>query len=249
MGLSKPKWEGQRACVFDTEEYEHTHPFNPIYFYDDFLGAWTAVPDVGVLLESGCPWAKVIVKTGGAPTVALVANVENGVAQCALDATGEAQSAFLYMGDDRRFIITQGTVFEARVRVLVLPTSLAEAVWGLAGDTGVPDAITYSAWFTADGSGEIFCETDDNTAGEQSVTSGVTVLATDWKVYRIDFRDVTDIKFFINGSRVASGTTFAYTATGANATLQPFLGCYKAAPDTGLATIKIDYVRIWGNRS
>lgn len=249
MGKTKAKWEGQRACIFDNEEYEHVLPLNPVVFYDDFLGAWTAIPDVdGTGVESGCPWAKKIVKTAGTPTVALVADTANGIAQAALDATSEAQSAFLYMADDRRIIITQGAVFEARVKVSVIPTLVAEAVWGLVGDYAAPDSITYSTFFTADGSGEIFCETDDNTAGEASATSGVTVVNTDWKVYRIDFRDVTSIKFYINGSRVASGTTFAYTATGANATLQPFFGCYKAS-GTGLGTIQIDDVRIWLNRS
>jgi hypothetical protein len=246
MGKTKAKWEGQRACIFDNEEYEHVLPFNPVCFYDDFLGAWTAVPDVAVALESGCEWAKKIV--GAAPpTVALVADTAGGIAQCAMDATSEAQSAFIYMADDRRFIVTQGAVFEARVKVSVLPTLVGEAVWGLAADYDVPDNITYSAWFTADGSGEIFCETDD-TGTDQSATSGVTVLATDWKVYRIDFRDVTDVKFYINGSRVASGTTFPYAGTAANATLQPFLGCYKAS-GAGLGTIQVDYVRIWLNRS
>jgi len=248
MGKSKAKWEGQRACIFDTEEYEHILPLNPVLFYDDFLGAYTAIPAAGAL-ESGCVWADKIVTTLGAPTVALVADAANGIAQCTLDVgQAEAESAFLYWADDRRIIITQGAVFEARVKVSVLPTLDAEAVWGLAGDYGVPDNITYSAWFTADGSGEIFCETDDNTAGEQSVTSGVTVTNTQWKVYRIDFRDVTSIKFYINGSRVAASTTFAYTATGANATLQPFLGLYKAAL-AGDGAIQIDYVRIWQNRS
>ena len=249
MGLSKPKWEGRRACVFDTEEYEHVLPFNPIYFYDDFLGAWTAVPDGDVLIQSGCEWTYKIVAAAGAPTVALVADAAGGIAQCAHDNQNETQSVILYWKDDRRFILTQGLVFETRVKVSVLPTGIAEAVWGLAGDYVAPvDNITYSVWFTADGpSGEIFCEKDDANT-DQSVTSGVTVLATDWKVYRIDCRDITNIKFYINGSQVASATTFPYIATGANATLQPFFGLYKGA-SVDVGTIQIDYVRIWQNRS
>jgi len=121
-------------------------------------------------------------------------------------------------------------------------------VWGLVADySAAPDDITYSVFFTADGSGEIFCESDD-TATDQSATSGVTVTNTQWKVYRIDCRDVTSIKFYINGSRVASSTTFPFAGTGANATLQPYFGCYKAS-GAGLGTIQIDCVRIWQNRS
>jgi len=243
---TKAKWENQRAVLYDTEEYEHVHPLNPIYFYDDFLGAYSVIP-AAAAAESGCPWVKKIV--GAAPpTVALVADAAMGVAQCALLVNAEKEDAGLYMDDDRRFLITQGIVFEARVKTTVIPTDVAEAVWGLVGDwIDGPDNIVYSIFFTADGSGEIFCEKDDANT-DQSATSGVTVTNTQWKVYRIDCRDVTSIKFYINGARVASSTTFPYIATGANATLQPYLGLYKAA-GAGLGTIQIDYVRIWGNRS
>lgn len=243
---TKFKWESQRGVFYDDEEFEHIRPLNPINFYDDFIGAFTVIPAAGAL-ESGCTWAKKIV--GAAPpTVALVANTAQGVAQCALTSASQKQDAGLYWADDRRFLITQGVVFEARVKVSVLPTDVAEAIWGLVGDwADGPDNITYSIFFTADGSGEIFCEKDD-AATDESATSGVTVTTGDWKVYRIDCRDVADIKFFINGARVASGTTFDYTATGANATLQPYLGLYKAS-GSGVGTIQVDYVRIWGNRS
>ena len=247
MERTQAKWEGSRACVFDTEEYEHVLPLNPILFQDDFLGAWTAIPDVGVGLESGCVWAKKTVETLGAPSVAIVANGANGYVQISIDATAEPQGANLYMADDRRFNITQGVVFETRIKGTVDPTLLGEGVWGLVGDWAAPDAITYSVFFTVDGSGEIFCEKDDNDT-DQSATSGVTGVITEWNVFRIDCRDVTDIKFFINGNRVASGTTFPYIATGANATLQPFFAIYKSG-GAGLGTMQVDYVRIWGNRS
>jgi hypothetical protein len=129
------------------------------------------------------------------------------------------------------------------LRISVLPTLNSEAVFGLIGDwaDGL-DAVTYSAFFTADGSGEIFCEVDDN-ATDQSATSGVTALATDWKVYRIDFTDVTNVLFFINGNHVATGTTFTYAAAGANAILQPYAGLYKAS-GAGLGKVLVDYVRL-----
>ena len=57
--------------------------------------------------------------------------------------------------------------------------------------------------------------------------------------------DVTSIKFYIDGVRVAATTTFAFTATGL---VQPYLGLYKS---TGLAvgTIAADYVKLWQKRS
>lgn len=249
MPRSQPKWESQRALVYDSEEGERTFPFNPLYFYEDFIGAYTAIPEVAGE-ESGCNWTKKTNKTLGSPTVAIVGDAANGICQVALDNQNEVQGIFLHMSDDRRFLITNGMSFETRVKVSVLPTGIAEAVWGLAGDYAADiDTITYSVWFSADGSGLIMCEKDD--AGtDQSVTSGVTVTAAQWRVYRIDFRSITDIKFFINNVEVAGATAFPYVATGANATLQPFFGLYKGGAgsvDTG--TLQIDYVRIWANRS
>ncbi|MBA7707638.1 hypothetical protein ES703_116514 [subsurface metagenome] len=130
----------------------------------------------------------------------------------------------------------------------MLPTDVAEAVFGLAvAYVKGPDSPAYRIYFTADGSGELFCESDDN-ATPLSVTSGVTLLATDWAILRIDATDVTGLKFFINGTRVATATAFPYAATGANAILQPYLGLYKAS-GAGVGTIDIDYVKMWQNRS
>ncbi|NIO43781.1 MAG: hypothetical protein GTO41_28665, partial [Burkholderiales bacterium] len=109
------------------------------------------------------------------------------------------------------------------------------------------DAITYSAFFTADGSGAIICEVDDN-ATDSSAASGVTATAAQTKIYRIDFTDVTDVRFYIDGAHVATGTTFPYAATGANAILQPLVGCYKAS-GAGVGTVQCDYQKIWSQRS
>lgn len=240
---TRGKWEGRRAVAFDNEEFEHVKPFNPIYFYDDFMGSYTVLPGAGAD-ESGCSW---VIKEVGAGTVDGMADEAMGVVECVTTVAAAENEAILYMDDNRQFLITQGVVFEARIKLSTLPTTDTEAVWGLADDYSKgPDTTTYNIFFTADGSGEIFCEKDDN-ATDESLTSGVTVLATDWKVYRIDCRDVTSVKFFINGVRVAAATTFDYTATGANATLQPYLGVYKLL--NGVGTLEVDYVRIWGNRS
>ena len=134
------------------------------------------------------------------------------------------------------------------VNVAVLPTDVAELTWGLVGDWADGyDAITYSALFTADGSGEIFCELDDD-ATNSSATSGVTVTAGVWHCYKIDFSDLTSVKYYIDGVRVAVATTFPYVATGANAVLQPLVGGYKAT-GTGVGTVNCRNVRIWGNRA
>jgi len=231
---------------FDSGTQECVLPTAPILFCEDFLGAAATIP-AGGSEEAGMGWAKKIV--GAAPpTVAYVADAANGLVACALTADDQKQDAGLYMGDQRQFSLEQGLIFECRAKLSVLPTLLAEIVIGLVGDwADGPDNITYSAFFTADGSGEIFCEMDDN-ATDRSATSGVTCLSTDWKIYRIEAISASDVRYYIDGVHVATGTTFAYAATGANAILQPYIGCYKAS-GAGLGTIQVDHVRIWQKRS
>ncbi len=232
---------------YDATSHERVRRFAPVEFCDDFLGSYTVIPAAGSP-ESGMPWVKKTVQTAGTPSVAGVANAASGVVAAALDATAEKQEATLYMNDQRQFSLEQALVWEARVKLSVLPTLVAEAVWGLLGDwADGPDAATYSAFFTADGSGEVFCEVDDN-ATDQSATSGITVLATEWHVYRIEFLSLTDVRFYIDGNQVAAATAFAYAATGANAILQPYFACYKAS-GAGLGTLQADYCRAWQNRS
>lgn len=242
MPQTRAEWRAGMLHYYDEPTQERVDFAGyPHTFYDDFDGVDLAIPAWGAA-ESGCKWAKMIVGAGP-PTVAKVADAAAGQVACTLTADDQKQDAGIGMDDCRNFDITKGLVWEARVRLSVLPTANAEAVFGVIGDwADGPDAITYNAFFTADGSGEVFCETDDN-ATDASATSGVTALATDWKIYRIDFTDVTNILFYIDGNHVAIGTTFGYVATGANAVLQPYLGLYKVS-GTGVGTMLIDYVRI-----
>jgi hypothetical protein len=243
MASIKARWINNILTYFHRSTFERVLPVAPLVFYDDFVGAGNVVVPAAASAESGMPWAKKIV--GAAPpTVAGVADGGGGLVQCALTSASQKQDAGLYMDDQRNFDITKGLIWEARVKLSVLPTLVAEAVFGLVGDwADGPDAITYSAFFTADGSGEIICEADDN-ATNSSATSGVTATTAQWKIYRIDFSDVTDVRFYIDGVHVATGTTFPYAATGANAILQPYIGLYKAS-GAGVGTVQVDYVRIW----
>ena len=244
---TKSRWVNGILTFYDGSTHEQIAPMAPIVFYDDFIGGSTVIP-VGGSEESGMAWSNKIVGAGP-PVVAKVADGANGIVSLALTSDSQKQDAAIYMGDQREFSLERGCIFEARVRHSVLPTLVAESVIGLVGDwADGPDAITYSAFFSADGSGAITCETDDGTTDSGAIASGVTVTAAQTKIYRIDFTSVTDIRFYIDGVHVATGTTFAYAATGANAVLQPYLGLYKAS-GAGLGTLLVDYVRIWQKRS
>lgn len=247
MGDIRAQYKQKYLRFYDEATHESMGVIAPVSDYDDFLyDASLVVPATGSA-ESGAPWAKTIV--GAAPpTVAYGADAANGTAVCTLTSASEKQDALLAKDNHRALKLTQGLNIEFGVTLTVLPTLVAELCWGLLGDIGDgADAATYSAFFTADGSGEIICEMDDN-ATDASATSGVTVVNTAFTICRIDFTDVTNVLFYVNGARVASGTTFAYAATGANATLQPFVSAYKAS-GAGVGTITVDYVRWWMNRA
>jgi hypothetical protein len=238
---TKAKWTNKVLTHYESSSQEMVRRAAPLVFYDDFIHAYTSV---SIVAESGFAWTKSIT---GTTTVGMVAGA-NGLVELATSATEEAQVAVLYASDRLLYNLRYGLIFEARVKLSVLPTSGTKAVWGLAGALGAFDDIAYNCWFTADGSGLVKCESDDNATDNDDKTSGVTVLATDWKIYRIDATDYSNIKFSINGTNVATATTFAWAATEGNSVVQPFFGLSKGVA-TSIGTMVVDSVKIWTNRA
>jgi hypothetical protein len=242
----KTRREGGTDTIIQSQTHETMIPLAPVVYIDDFFGAGTVIPAAGSP-ESGTPYVAKIVGAGP-PTVAIKADETNGAIECALTATSEKQDAALYMNDELQFSIAQGLVFETRFKPSVLPTGTGEINIGLASNwADDPNTITYNIFASLDGSGEVFCEKDDN-ATDESATSGVTLLNTDWCIVRIDCSTAADVKFYVNGARVAGGTTFDWAASAANSKVQPFVSCYKAS-GTGVGTVVVDYVKVWQNRT
>jgi hypothetical protein len=222
---------------FDKGTHERVLVEAPVVFYDDFLGRIVNVTDVWGVLDTA----------GGAE--AIVANAANGVYGMALDATNEAQLAGLYWSDQRPLVLNQGLVFEARAALSVLPTTAVIACIGLAGaHNAAVDTVAESIWFRADANGVITVEHDDTATETSKVATGITLTAGLFAIFRIDCTIPTDIKFFINGARVAGSTTFSGAAVPTLA-LQPVIRIGKEAAGTGLGTIQLDYVRIWQKRA
>lgn len=243
---TRAKWRGGWLQYYDNVTYETIETFVGARFEDDFIGAGRLVIPAAGAPESGVDWCKKIV--GAAPpTVAGLADAAGGTIECALTVDNQKQDAGLYMNDQRCFDLTKGLIWEARVNHSVLPTLLAESVIGVVGDwADGPDNILYSAFFTADGSGAIQCEMDDN-ATDRTGASGVTVIAGAFHIYRIDFTVVTDVRFYIDGVDVTPTPPWAYAGVGANAILQPYIGMYKST-GAGLGKVVVDYVRAWQTR-
>lgn len=229
-------WFNQRLTYFDNATQERVLPLAPVTFYDDFLGNAIASDAWGT-------------RDTGAATEAVVADAPNGVVGLALDNTNEAQLAALDWADQRTLVLNQGLIFEARFRLSVLPTGSVVACIGLCGDhNAAVDTVAESIWFRADGNGAITVETDDTSHETSKVATGTTLTTSDWIIGRIDCSDISDVKFFINGDRVAASTTFNMSQVAA-LKLQPVARIGKEAGATTVGTLQVDYVRAWQNRS
>ncbi len=242
------KWLNKFFRFFESTTQESI-PVAPVMFYDEFMNKLQLVTAGENTVAT---WDKVI--TGAAPpTVGLTADAANGVVTFALTADNQKQEAGLHWNNERSFALDHGVNFEAYINPSVLCTGQSEMYLGLAGDYvegPIAEADAGPAehlFFCLDGGGAITIHTDDTSTDNNAVATGVTLTNADWAVLRIDTTDPTNVLFYINGSRVASGTTFTVNATPTLA-LQPFIMVHKET-GTGLGTLKVDYVRVWSDRS
>ncbi|MER8941350.1 hypothetical protein NKH82_17845 [Mesorhizobium sp. M0915] len=232
---TRSRYLNGRIEFFDNVSHERLLPVAPVVFYDDFLGNALDTFKWGARDTAG-----------GAEAV--VADAPNGVMGLALDATSEIQLAGIDWADQRTLALNQGLIFEARFRLSVLPTGAVIVVVGLEGDhNAAVDTVAESIWFRADGNGVITVENDDTANETTKVATGVTLTTADWIVARIDCTDIADVKFYINGERVAATTTFNMSTVPTLA-LQPVARVSKGAATT-VGTLQVDYVRTWQNRA
>ena len=224
---------------FDSVTFERVKPLAPVVFEDDFFYRTLNVTD---------RWVAKDVSAAGDTTPLVVASGINGVARMPLDATSEAQESGLTWNDNRQFVLNQGLIWEARVALSTLPTLLGMAVWGLAGNyNAVQNTVAESIWFRANGDGVVLAESDDTVNEQNSISTGTTLTAGTYAIFRIDCTTITDIKFYINGVRVASSTTFTMAQV-ATLKLQPYFSIVKAS-GAGLGVLDADVVRIWQKRT
>ena len=245
MGKTLAKYNFKNSgfpMVYEKSTYESLVGMFPVVFYDDFIGNAG-----GSVFDGTMIWAVVDVNDA---TEAIVANSSNGEFLLHLHVTVEDEDAVLYMGNNRNFDVGKGLIFEARVAIDTLPTLTAEMVWGMANDHNLDnDTIAAAAWFKLDGSGVLVVETDDTTNNNDDESTGITLVAGTDYIFRIDFTDLTDVKFYVDGVRVCSSTTFDMSnLAGAGLILQPYFSLDKTG-DAGLGDMVIDYVRLFSDRS
>jgi len=233
---------GGSLGFYDPVTQETLDIMKPIKFVEDFLGASGGGPFDGTVM-----WHVVDV---GDATEAISANSANGVFKLHLAITGEAEDAVLYMNDNKTFDVGSGLIVEMRVNVAVNIGAGVTAVFGMAGDHNLAkDSVTEHAWFRLQASNAVLVETDDTTNDNDDKATGITAVAGTYNIYRIDFTDLTDVKFFIDGAPVATGTTFDMSnLTAGEQQMQPYFSLDKAS-GAGLGDLDIDYFKAWQDRS
>jgi hypothetical protein len=232
----------------DTYPQETAFVPAPCMLYDDFLQPSLVVPLFGAL-ESGADWAKQIV---GTATTVGVTGQPGGMMSVNLPAAAAAQCATLDKGNELNFVLNQGLVFEAKICLHTLPTIGAIACVGLcSAHNNAPDTVAESIWFRWDFAtgGLITVENDDTLAGHETskVTTGRTLIADEFVVLKIDCEEIDNIKFFIDGIRVAAGTVFNMNTVAA-LQLQPVVRISAAAADSSAGSIYVDYIKVWQRR-
>jgi hypothetical protein len=209
-------------------------------YIDDFYGASATFPTSA---DPATPWMVADTSSSGTPTY--VRNASNAV--LTLASTSEVENVCLYHGDALSFDIDELQHVELRVKVSGC-TSGTIISWGMASARNDdPTAMTALALFKMTGATsttDVTVETDDNVTDTAPVSSA-TSLSTTFKRFGINFCDKRDVKFFIDGVRVAASTTFSMN--GYTAGLQPFIQIQKSSSANADA-VTVDYVKITAKR-
>jgi len=211
-------------------------------YVDDFVGTSVTFPTSANI---GTPWLTAI--TGAAPPT----HVRNaGEAILSLEATSQVQILSLHHGNALAFDIDDLLRMEMRVKLNGAFTSGSILVFGLgSARNDTADSVTANAWFRMEGANsttQVYVETDDNVRDNDDVATGET-LATVYKEFVIDFSGgKSNVKFYINGVRVAQSTTF--DMSGYSVGLQPIIQLQKAA-NTNANVCTLYYVKILTKRT
>jgi hypothetical protein len=247
MGIAcKWNWHNTgRQVWYDKSTFETLKATYPLYFYDDFTGVAG-----GSVFGATQTWNILEVAALGTVELGIVADSSNGQFLLGLDNQNEDQDVVLYQPTNKTFDVGNGLIFETRIDMAVLPGTGVRAVAGMSGPHSLDkDATANAAWFSWAASLATLCESDDTTNNNDAIATGSTAVAGTYNIYRIDFTTLADVKFFIDGARVATGTTFDMSnLTAGEQQMQPYFSIDKTG-SAELGSMNIDYVKIWSNRS
>ena len=177
----------------------------------DFLGN----PLIQVTASNdGGLWNKTIVKTSGAPTVA----VASGKAKLLLTNNDEAQTAVLHWGDNLGLDIDQINSVDIYAKIGITLAATEDVIFGVAAaHNATANSVAAHAWFRALAADAIVCQTDDGT-NDESESAGIS-MSTTIRRYRIDFK--TGIKSNVGIASVGGKASVLFSGENASNLLRP----------------------------
>ena len=199
----------------------------------DRAQAFTTTPGEG-------GWTIADTSAAGTPTYLCVTE-DGGAAKLTLAATSEAENVCLYFNDVLPLDLASlhRIEFVAKVAGIDSVTTLVFGLGDARNDT--PDTVATNCWFRMEGSvstSNIVVESDDGTTDNDDKATGQTLAAV-YKKFLIDFTNgISDIRFYIDGERVGSATTFTLAGITSGQNVQPMIQLQKAS-GTGVPSITI----------
>jgi len=239
MGATKSKWRGGQLAFYDGTTYETVKPLAPTILYDDFLGT-TLNTDFWTSLHNG----------GGS-----IAHATSNLT-LSLAGAGATEEEGVSAKDDKAWNADKGFIFECRLKLTTAPTLTAEVMMGVQNDSwgagsnrilNADEVSIYAAFgfYATLGAGLVAAiRTKEAVHASGIVSTGVTVATGTYNVFRIDFTNVADVKFYIDGVGVATTTTFNMS-DGANVMFQPVVVIQKNGVGAEAGVAVLDYIRIW----
>lgn len=211
-------------------------------YHDDFVGD----PEFSASAQTGTAWRIADTSSSGTPTY-VTSDEPCGALAVTLASTAEVENVCVYHGDKLHFDIDDVIDFECRVKMNAATLdSTTTFTWGLtAARNDDADATAANAQFKIVGNNTVVAETDDGTTDNDDKATGKT-LVNAYKKFVISFAaGKSDVRFFINGERVAAGTTFSMAAY--SGLLQPNFQISKTS-DTNTDGFVVDYVTVRSRR-
>lgn len=185
-------------------------------------------------------WTIADTSSAGTPTYLNITE-DGGAAALTLVSTSEAEIVTLYQNDVLIYDVRQlkHIWWILKVAGIDAVTTLTFGVGSARNDTD--DSVATNAWFRMQGSVSttaVVVETDDAVTDNDDKATGATLAAV-YKKFLIDFTNgLADVRFVIDGNRVAPLTTFDMSGLAAGLNVQPIVQIQKAS-GTGVPAVTI----------